>query len=316
MSLPLLSTATRYFMEVVRTGSITEAAAQAHVAPSAVSRQVAKLEDSLGCPLFERRARGMALTEAGERLAAWVHRAQRETELVADEVRGAAGRGRGRVHVACTEGFAAGFLPQVMASFRAAHPQASVHLRVGAPGEVSRWLLRGECEVGLKFAVAPEKGLKLAHGRRSPVVAVVGRPHPLARHKRVTLAELVRHPLALPDAGTTVRQALDAGCAQQSLHYEVVYTGNFAALLALAIRGEAPTLASELAVAHAVRAGDLVALPVDQAAFGARQAQLLLPEDGGGSPLLRDFVRHAAAALDEAVARRPSRSRAPRVNRP
>jgi len=309
MSLPLLSTATRYFMEVVRTGSITEAALQAHVAPSAVSRQVAKLEESLGCPLFERRARGMALTEAGERLAAWVHRAQQETERVADDVRGVAGLRAGRIHVACTEGFSAGFMPEVMASFRAAHPHTSIHLRVGSPDEVSRWLLRGESEAGLKFAVAPEKGLKLAHGRRSPVVAVVGKPHPLARQRRVTLAELVRYPLALPDAGTTVRQALDAGCAQQSLHYEVVYSGNFPALLALAIRGEAPTLASELAVAHAVRAGELVALPVDQASFGLRQAQLLLPKDGVDTPLLREFVRHAATALDQAVTRKPGRAK-------
>ena len=92
MNPPLLSTATRYFMEVVRTGSITDAAQAVHVAPSAVSRQVAKLEESLGCPLFERQSRGMALTEAGERLAAWVHRAQQDTERVADEVRALAGR--------------------------------------------------------------------------------------------------------------------------------------------------------------------------------------------------------------------------------
>ena len=64
--------ASRYFLEVVRTGSVTEAAHRLHVAPSAVSRQVAKLEESLGCNLFDRQARGMALTEAGQQLAGWV----------------------------------------------------------------------------------------------------------------------------------------------------------------------------------------------------------------------------------------------------
>lgn len=304
MNPPLLSTATRYFMEVVRTGSITAAAQAAHVAPSAVSRQVTKLEESLGCALFERQARGMTLTEAGDRLAAWVHRAQQDTERVADEVRGLAGVRAGRVQVACTEGFAAGFMPGVMAGFRALHPGTSIHLRVGTPDEVSRWLLRGEVEVGLKFAVAPQKGLKVAHARRSPPVVVASPSHPVARQRRITLAELVRHPLALPDAGTTVRQALDAGCSQQSLHYEVIYSGNFPALLALAIRGEAPTLASELAVAHAVRAGELVAVMVEQPAFAARQAQLLLADDAEPGALLAAFVEHTAAALDQAVAPR------------
>ncbi len=311
MNPPLLSTATRYFMEVVRTGSITDAAQAVHVAPSAVSRQVAKLEESLGCPLFERQSRGMALTEAGERLAAWVHRAQQDTERVADEVRGLAGLRAGRVHVACTEGFAAGFMPQVMATFRQAHPGTSIHLRVGSPDDVSRWLLRGEAEVGLKFAVSPQKGLKVAHARRSPVVAVAAPPHPLARHRRISLAELVRHPLALPDAGTTVRQALDAGCSQQSLHYEVIYSGNFPALLALALQGEAPTLASELSVAHAVRAGQLVAIAVEQPVFAARQAQLLLADGAEPGALLAAFVRHTVAALDKAVPplRKPAEKR-------
>ena len=59
-SLRLQDTALRYFLEVVRTGSVSEAATRLSVSPSAVSRQVATLEDLLGVPLFERRPRGMA----------------------------------------------------------------------------------------------------------------------------------------------------------------------------------------------------------------------------------------------------------------
>src|SRR5262245_32796222 len=140
MTLPLLSTASRYFLAVVRTGSISEAAALVHVAPSAVSRQVLKLEEALGCALFERQARGMVLTEAGERLAAWAGASLLDTERVAQDIRDLSGRHASRVTIACTEGFTPGFLPEAMASFRAAHPRTSVHLRVGAPHEVSRWL--------------------------------------------------------------------------------------------------------------------------------------------------------------------------------
>ena len=64
-SLPL-----RYFLEVARTGSVNQAAMRLHVVASAVSRQLAKLEDSVGVPLFERQPRGMALTAAGSRLLA------------------------------------------------------------------------------------------------------------------------------------------------------------------------------------------------------------------------------------------------------
>ena len=70
MAISLLSLPLRYFLEVARTGSVNQAAQRLHVAASAVSRQLGKLEDSLGVVLFERQARGMNLTEAGTRLLA------------------------------------------------------------------------------------------------------------------------------------------------------------------------------------------------------------------------------------------------------
>lgn len=304
---PLLSTATRYFLAVVRTGSISEAAELVHVAPSAVSRQVVKLEEALGCALFERQARGMVLTEAGERLAAWARASMLDTERVAGELRDLAGRHASRIHFACTEGFTAGFMPEAMASFRAAHPDTSIYLRVGAPHEVSRWLLRGEVEAGLKFASAPDKGLRAEHSGNSPIMAVVAPSHPLAAKKSLTLAELVAHPLALPEPGTTVRQALDLGCSHQGLQYEAVYSGNLATLLALAGKGEAPLLASYLAVAHAVKARQLVALPVRQPEFERRGVLLLVPQNAQPAPVAREFVRHVAKALAAAVPRKGRR---------
>jgi DNA-binding transcriptional LysR family regulator len=310
MTPALLSTATRYFMEVVRTGSVSEAAKIVHVAPSAISRQVAKLEESLGCTLFERQPRGMVLTEAGERLAAWVHATQQDTERVADEVRGLAGQRASRVQVACTEGFAPGLMPEAMVSFRAAHPGARIHLRVGAPDDVSRWLLRGEAELGLKFAVAPEKDLRIEHSRAAPIVAVMAPSHPLARARRLTLQDVVHHPLALPEAGTTVRQALDLACGQLGLHYEAAYTGNFMALLTLAAHGEVVTFASALAVAHDVQAGRLRALPLDEPQFTQRRVQLLSLAGRQLGPAALAFAAHVAQRLDAGA--NPGSPRPPR----
>jgi DNA-binding transcriptional LysR family regulator len=58
--------ALRYFLETARLGSIRRAAEVLYVAPSAVSRQIALLEQTYGMPLFERHAAGVRLTVAGE----------------------------------------------------------------------------------------------------------------------------------------------------------------------------------------------------------------------------------------------------------
>ena len=56
----------RYFATVARHGSIREAAEELNVAQSALSRQIQKLEQDFGVPLFQRHARGVELTSAGE----------------------------------------------------------------------------------------------------------------------------------------------------------------------------------------------------------------------------------------------------------
>ena len=55
----------RYFVAAAETGSVTAAAARAHVTQPALSRQIAKLETRLGVDLFERRKQRIHLTEAG-----------------------------------------------------------------------------------------------------------------------------------------------------------------------------------------------------------------------------------------------------------
>jgi LysR family transcriptional regulator, nitrogen assimilation regulatory protein len=62
-----------YFLQVAKTLNLTQASGKVWVSQSALSRQIKLLEDELGVVLFERQARGLALTEAGNVL---VRRAQ------------------------------------------------------------------------------------------------------------------------------------------------------------------------------------------------------------------------------------------------
>ena len=69
MPLRVHSPALRYFDVVRRAKSIREAARQLNVASSAVNRQIIKLEEEIGTPLFDRTQSGLVLTPVGEALA-------------------------------------------------------------------------------------------------------------------------------------------------------------------------------------------------------------------------------------------------------
>lgn len=309
MTPSLLSMPMRYFMEVAQTGSVNQAAVRLFVAASAVSRQIAKLEDGLGTPLFERRRSGMVLTAAGERLAGHLRNAVLDGDQVLQQVRHLGGQAAGRVRVCCTEGFAGGFMPTLMRSFQAAQPASQIELHVGSPDEVSQLLLRGEADLGLKYVVAPEPGLRVEHAAPAPVLAVMRPDHPLARARAVALADVVRHPLLVGDRGVTARQLFDLACSAQGLQYRPVFVSNFSSVMLPLLRSPDILLSGQLTVAHLIEAGAVVARPFADPVLGQRRLQALSLDGRTLSPLARGFVDQLVATMNAVARRKLGRAR-------
>lgn len=299
MKTNFFSTQIRYFLEVARTGSVSQAAAQLHVAASAVSRQVGKLEDQLGCALFERRARGMVPTDAGERLMAYARAGSDDAERVMEQVRGLAGYSARRVRVACTEGFATGFMPEVMTGFRRSRPEALIELSVGSPESVSRLLLQGETDVALKYTMAPEKGMTVRHAATAPMYALMLPTHPLARARAVTVADVVKYPLGISAKGMTGRQLFDMVASIQGLQYQASVVSNFSSALLPSTRGDDIMLSGYLTAAHLIRQGQLVAVPFTEPELRQRVLQVLSLEGQTLAPLVLDFTAQLIAAVRE-----------------
>jgi DNA-binding transcriptional LysR family regulator len=307
MQFSLFSLPLRYFSEVARTGSVNQAAQRLHVAASAVSRQLAKLEDLVGVPLFERQPRGMALTAAGARLLAHVNAQEAQSSGLVQQLQDLATQQAQQVRVACTEGFAVGFLPRVIAGFREQHPTVQLQLQVAGPQEVSALLLRGEVDLALKYSMAPEKGLRALHAAVAPVYAVVAPGHPLARQRSVRVADVVAFPLLLGSSGITGRQLFDLSCSVQGLRYVPAVESNFSSALLPLLNGRDVVLASYLTAAHWVEEGRLVALPFEDAQLHQRRLQVLAVEGRDPSSMVHTFTQALVAAIGEYGKRRVGR---------
>ncbi len=118
--------ALRAFAEVARTGSVKAAAEGLGVTPGAVSQQVRGLEAWLGASLFERRNRGLALTESGNRLRVLVGDSFAVIESAADALR--KGSRRDTLVISTCGGLATSWLLPRIASFEAAYPD--IELRI------------------------------------------------------------------------------------------------------------------------------------------------------------------------------------------
>ncbi|MGW6158555.1 LysR family transcriptional regulator [Streptomyces sp. NPDC055144] len=206
-----------YFLEVARTGSVTEAAQKLQVAPSAVSRQIVKLESGTGVALFVRHPRGMTMTDAGSRLLAHARRSEAESTALVNELRTGRGADVHHINVVCSEGFGRRILPRAMAAFRRDHPEVTFRLDVVPRQEATRRVVEGIADVAATYTMGPQHDVRVECAVVIPVAAVVPLDHELAGRDRISLAELCEYPLGIGSVGTSQRELFDIGVQLEGL---------------------------------------------------------------------------------------------------
>src|SRR5947199_7239102 len=121
----------QYFEAVSRHRHFTRAADELHVAQSALSRQVARLEQELGAELLHRSTRSVEPTEAGELVAVRARAVLQETHALRAEIDELRGLHRGHLTVGALLFGGRLDIPAILASFTAQFPGIDVGLREG-----------------------------------------------------------------------------------------------------------------------------------------------------------------------------------------
>jgi LysR family transcriptional regulator, transcription activator of glutamate synthase operon len=211
---------------VARHRHFTRAAEELHVAQSALSHQIRRLEHELGTPLFERTSRRVTPTEAGHAIAARARRVLAEVEGARAEVDELRGVLRGRIWIGPLLPAGDVDVPGLLARFSQAHPGVEVGLREGVAADMMRLLAGDELDAAFcllageipdDLAVEP-----LSHDE--VVAAFAPDLAPPAPH--VDVADLAQHQIVAPrrgsaittvlaqrfaDAGESLRLALESG---------------------------------------------------------------------------------------------------------
>ena len=194
---------------VARHRHFTRAAEELHVAQSALSHQIRRLEQELGIPLFERTSRRVTSTEAGQAIAARARRVLAEVggaRAEVDELRGVL---RGRIWIGPLVPAGDVDVPGLLARFSQAHPGVEVGLREGIAADMLRLVAADELDAAFcllageipdELAVEP-----LSHDE---VVAAFA-PDRAPPSPRVNVADLARHKIVAPRRGSAITTALE-----------------------------------------------------------------------------------------------------------
>jgi DNA-binding transcriptional LysR family regulator len=253
----------RYFATVARRGSIREAAEELHVAQSALSRQIQKLEQEFGVPLFQRHARGVELTSAGEIFLRHARSSLRQTERVRSELDALKGLRRGTITIQSIESLVPGVLPQAILRFRARHPGITFEVTVDRTDRIITAVREGRTDIGLAFYPPVEPDLTTVFKMREPLVALMSPRHPLAGRPKVSLADSVIYPIALPLKNSGSRVLIDIACKAAGIYMvPVLETNSIQFRVQFVQVDNGITFHSRLSARDSLRTGDLVAVPI------------------------------------------------------
>ncbi|MBB4275063.1 LysR family transcriptional regulator [Rhizobium mongolense] len=269
-----------YFDELVRTKSMRQAAENLGVAPTAVSRQIENLEEHFGAALVERSARGVTLTAAGELLAARAGRTLRELEHVQQLIEDLKGIARGRVTIYANGAIVTSLLAPALSEFSRSYPNIRFEVMITSARQAIEAVNAAQADMALTLFAPPMSEAKVVTRFEIAYDVIVSARHAAAGRKEITLRELARDTLALPEKSFGFRQNFDALIERQGLTIDPVFTvSSLEMLKELVLSDSAVTLLPALAVRREIEAGQLAAIPLSSETSIRTHAELSIAPD-------------------------------------
>jgi DNA-binding transcriptional LysR family regulator len=238
--------ALRTFLVISETGSFRRASARVHRSPSAVSLQIANLEDILGVRLFHRNARRVTLTEDGDALLAHARRLVELNDEALAQFRKPAVSGR--ITLAAAHDLGVSLVPGLLRRLAAVYPDLRVDVRLGSGAAVREVIASGDVNLVLFNEVGPDT-LGAQDLISEPLVWLMREGGGAIRQSPL--------PLAIAEVGCAWRDAA-LGCLDAAgLKYRIAYASDTS-------MGQVAALRADLAIAalpHSLAGDGLVKAP-------------------------------------------------------
>ena len=278
----------RCFLAVAEELHFARAAERLHIEQSPLSRTIKELEEDLGEQLFVRTSRSTQLTRAGKLFLEHVPRIFTALQQARDSVKAAANGFHDQLRIALSDGITPSRLPTLLALCRQEEPEVEIRLSEVPLSQQIKGLHDDLYDVG--FSQSDEVGDALVARPvwSDPLMVAVPARHPLLKHKRIPLDEVLRYPLVLCDPQVCEGHARQVERVLRRAEQEPMIAERVAScdlMMALVSAGFALGLAGAPHIVSSREPG-VVARPL-----------------AGRSPMLTTYLLHREAEGSEVLAR-------------
>lgn len=293
--------------EISEYGSLTGAAEAMMYTTSAVSQQMRRLEVEAGQTLFERRARGVVLTDAGTALVSRAHAIRRELAGAESDLNALSGLRAGSVRIGSFPTASASILPLVLTQFSRLHPAITVSVKSSLRDQLRELLLMREVEVALvweyEWSPFEDDAIETELLLDDPTVLVVASGSEVGREVPVKLSSLANERWIIRADGHPVADVLTRSCHAAGFAPDVAYDAHdYQEAQAMVAAGLGVALAPRLSLTNL--RNDVRLVPLDpKTPMPIRRVLMGVLKGRQASPALVEFektLREAAHAMPKA----------------
>lgn len=258
----------RTFLKVCELHSFSHAAAKLGYAQPTVSTQIAKLEQELGTPLFERMGHRITLTEKGKRFMPYAQQMLRLEEQIGQDIKGAATT-QGVLKIAMADSLCSGLFSKYLLVYRRLFPNISVVTQTGTTDELFSKLNNNEVDVVYTLDNRIFRSdMVVQQEQRENIYFCAAADHPLARRLReedtvLTWEDIQKYPLYLTEEGVSYRFNLERQLAEMGYDLRPdIELGNVQTLLQITAQSDGISFLPEFVIQTEVEKGTITVLPV------------------------------------------------------
>ena len=205
------------FYQVAKAGSISRAAQQLFITQPAVSRSIQQLEAGLGCPLFFRTAKGVALTREGDQLFKYVEQAFALLRLGEKKLAQLQDLEIGELSIGVGDTICSHYLVPHLHVFHDRYPGIRIHITNQKTWEIIAMLKRGEIDIGIGNLPVDDEHLRITPVMAIHDVFVTGVKYRHLAENTLPLANLANYPTLLVERGSLSRALVDRFFQEQGL---------------------------------------------------------------------------------------------------
>jgi DNA-binding transcriptional LysR family regulator len=207
----------RVFQAVAQAESFTEAAELLHLTQPGISKHIKAMEEELGVSLFDREARRVSLTQAGEILYNAAKEVIGAVATAEQRIQELAGLRRGRLRVGASFPIGLYLLPRVVAGYRKAHPAIEVKLSISTTANIQAQVLDNKVDFGLVSADVQHPKLTSIVIGTDELVAIVPADHPWSNRRTLSVQDLAGETFIVAARGAGARAVVEGRLREKGI---------------------------------------------------------------------------------------------------